>query len=46
MKIAMVNPPFRFSADTRQWITVPPGYGAIQWVCARLIGGCWSWATT
>ncbi|MGH3328457.1 MAG: glycosyltransferase [Streptomycetales bacterium] len=40
MKIAMVNPPFRFSADPNQWITVPPqGYGAIQWVCAHLICG-------
>lgn len=40
MKIVMVNPPHRFSADPRQWITVPPqGYGAIQWVCAHLITG-------
>jgi len=38
VKIAMVNPPFRFTTD--QWITVPPqGYGAIQWVCAHLIRG-------
>jgi hypothetical protein len=40
MRIAMVNPPYRYSADTRQWITVPPqGYGAIQWVCAHLLTG-------
>ncbi len=40
MKIAMVNPPYRFSADTSRWISVPPqGYGAIQWVCAHLITG-------
>lgn len=40
MKIGMINPPHRLSADISQWITVPPqGYGAIQWVCAHLIKG-------
>lgn len=40
MKIAMIIPPFRYGADTSQWITVPPqGYGGIQWVAATLIDG-------
>lgn len=40
MRIAMLNPPFRFGADPSQWITVPPqGYGGIQWVVATLVDG-------
>ncbi|MDX3224513.1 glycosyltransferase [Streptomyces sp. ME19-01-6] len=40
MKVAMVVPPYRYGADPRQWITVPPqGYGGIQWVVATLMDG-------
>ena len=40
MRIAMLNPPFRYGADPTQWITVPPqGYGGIQWVVSHLIDG-------
>ncbi|MEU4586622.1 glycosyltransferase [Kitasatospora aureofaciens] len=40
MRIAMLNPPYRYGQDTTQWITVPPqGYGGIQWVVATLIDG-------
>jgi hypothetical protein len=40
MKVAMVVPPYRYGADPRQWITVPPqGYGGIQWVVATLTEG-------
>lgn len=38
MRIAMLNPPFRYGADPNQWTTVPPqGYGGIQWVVSHLI---------
>ncbi|WP_431681193.1 glycosyltransferase [Kitasatospora sp. KL5] len=40
MRIAMLNPPYRYGQDPEQWITVPPqGYGGIQWVVAALIDG-------
>lgn len=40
MRVAIVNPLFRFGADESQWITVPPqGYGGIQWVIAHLVSG-------
>ncbi|MER6086788.1 glycosyltransferase [Streptomyces bluensis] len=40
MKVAMVIPPYRYGADPRHWITVPPqGYGGIQWVVATLMDG-------
>ncbi len=40
MRIAMLNPPFRYGADPNQWITVPPqGYGGIQWVMSHLVDG-------
>lgn len=38
MRIAIINPLYRYGADESRWITVPPqGYGGIQWVLANLI---------
>ncbi|MGW2397145.1 glycosyltransferase [Kitasatospora sp. NPDC001664] len=40
MRVAMLNPPYRYGQDPTQWITVPPqGYGGIQWVVATLLDG-------